>query len=113
MYGTVVISNGTAFRSRTRGSVSAGNRGRPAIRHRSAARDRPAARERDAAPFAPPPWLLLVHQIPPKPDAFRARVSRRLQRLGAVAIKNSVYVLPNREESREDAQWLCGEIAEA
>ena len=28
-----------------------------------------------------------------------------------MAIKNSVYVLPNREESREDAQWLCGEIA--
>jgi hypothetical protein len=62
---------------------------------------------------SPPPWLLLVHQIPPKPDALRARVSRRLQRLGAVAIKNSVYVLPNVEESREDAGWLRAEIVEA
>lgn len=88
-------------------------RGRePAARRRteSPARRRPEpARPRTE----PPPWLLLVHQIPPKPDALRARVGRRLQRLGAVPIKNSVYVLPNREESREDAQWLRAEIVEA
>ena len=35
-------------------------------------------------------WVLLIHQIPPKPDYFRVKVWRRLQRLGAVAIKNSV-----------------------
>jgi hypothetical protein len=68
------------------------------------------ARRRSPAPV---PWLLLVHQVPPKPDALRARVSRRLQRLGAVPIKNSVYVLPNVEESREDAGWLRAEIVEA
>src|SRR5919112_1163083 len=43
-------------------------------------------------------WLLLVHQIPPKPDYFRVKVRRRLQRIGAVALKNSVYVLPSRPE---------------
>jgi DNA-binding transcriptional regulator PaaX len=39
-------------------------------------------------------WLLLIHQIPPKPDYFRVKVRRRLDRLGSVALKNSVYVLP-------------------
>jgi hypothetical protein len=58
------------------------------------------------------PWLLLVHQIPPKPDYFRAKIGRRLQRVGAVAIKNSVYVLPKREETFEDFQWVLREIVE-
>jgi DNA-binding transcriptional regulator PaaX len=51
-------------------------------------------------------WLLLVHQIPPKPDYFRVKVRRRLQRLGAVALKNSVYLLPARKETLEDFRWL-------
>ncbi len=51
-------------------------------------------------------WLLLIHQIPPKPDYFRVKVRRRLQRIGAVALKNSVYVLPNTDEATEDFQWL-------
>ena len=42
-------------------------------------------------------WLLLIHQIPPKPSYFRVKIWRRLQRLGAVALKNSVYVLPRTE----------------
>src|SRR5258708_27708 len=56
-------------------------------------------------------WLLLIHQIPPKPAYFRQRVGRRLQRLGAVAIKNSVYVLPLTEQTQEDFQWIAREIA--
>jgi hypothetical protein len=56
-------------------------------------------------------WLLLIHQIPPSPSYFRAKVGRRLQRLGAVAIKNSVYVLPRTEQSQEDLQWVAREIA--
>src|SRR5436190_1085472 len=55
-------------------------------------------------------WVLLIHQIPPKPDYFRVKVGRRLQRLGAVAIKNSVYVLPRSEETVEDFQWQSREI---
>ncbi len=55
-------------------------------------------------------WLLLVHQIPPKPPYLRAKVLRRLNRLGAVAVKNSVYVLPGNNDSLEDFQWLCREI---
>lgn len=57
-------------------------------------------------------WLLLIHQLPPKPDYFRVKIWRRLQRVGAVAIKNSVYVLPRSEQTLEDFQWIVREIAE-
>src|SRR5262245_44081059 len=57
-----------------------------------------------------PRWLLLMHQIPPKPDYFRVKVWRRLQRLGAVALKNSVYVLPRSDQAAEDFQWVLREI---
>jgi len=57
-------------------------------------------------------WLLLIHQIPPKPDYFRVRVGRRLQRIGAVAIKNSVYVLPASERAAEEFLEVLREIME-
>jgi len=56
-------------------------------------------------------WLLLIHQIPPKPAYLRVKVWRRLQRLGAVAIKNSVYALPAGDQTLEDFQWVAREIA--
>ena len=55
-------------------------------------------------------WLLLIHQLPPKPDYFRVKIWRRLQALGAVAIKNSVYALPFSAQASEDFQWLRQEI---
>jgi hypothetical protein len=55
-------------------------------------------------------WLLLIHQIPPKPDYLRVKIWRRLQRVGAVPIKNSVYVLPQTESTREDFEWVVREI---
>lgn len=61
-------------------------------------------------PTAGERWLLLIHQIPPKPDYFRVKVRRRLTRVGAVALKSSVYVLPRTEETLEDFQWLLREI---
>lgn len=57
-------------------------------------------------------WLLLIHQIPPKPNYFRVKIWRRLQRLGAAAVKNSVYVLPKNEQTQEDFQWILREIIE-
>jgi hypothetical protein len=59
---------------------------------------------------APRDWLVLIHQLPPEPAYFRVKVRRRLQRLGAVALKNSVYLLPRRDETLEDFQWLLREI---
>jgi hypothetical protein len=55
-------------------------------------------------------WLLLIHQIPPKPDSLRVKIWRRLQRIGAVAIKQSVYVMPHSEQAREDLSWTLKEI---
>lgn len=55
-------------------------------------------------------WLLLIHQIPPKPGYLRVKIWRRLQSLGAVAIKNSVYVIPRNEQTLEDFQWVLREI---
>jgi hypothetical protein len=55
-------------------------------------------------------WLVLIHQLPPKPAYLRVKVWRRLQALGAVSLKNSVYVLPNTDEAREDLEWVLREI---
>src|SRR6185436_17543425 len=57
-----------------------------------------------------PPWLLLIHAIPPKPDYFRVKVRRRLQRIGAAPLKNSEYVLPSTPVAVEDFRWLLREI---
>lgn len=58
-------------------------------------------------------WLLLIHQIPPKPGYLRVKIWRRLQALGAVAIKNSVYAIPRNEQTFEDFQWVLREIVQA
>jgi hypothetical protein len=57
------------------------------------------------------PWLLLIHRLPPEPAYLRVKVRRRLQRIGARLVKNSVYVLPQSEDALEDFQWLAREIA--
>ena len=57
-------------------------------------------------------WWVLIHQIPPKPDALRVKIWRRLQQIGAVAIKPSVYVMPFNEQSREDLSWTLKEIVD-
>ena len=58
----------------------------------------------------PEKWLLLIHQLPPKPNALRVKIWRRFQQVGAVAIKPSVYALPLSEQSREDLSWILKEI---
>jgi hypothetical protein len=58
-------------------------------------------------------WLLLIHQIPPKPDYLRVKVGRRLARIGAVALKNTVYVLPRSDGAQEDFEWVLREVSAA
>jgi hypothetical protein len=55
-------------------------------------------------------WLLLIHQLPSKPAYFRVKVWRRLQGIGAVAVKSTVYALPANAEMQEDFEWLLKEI---
>ena len=57
-------------------------------------------------------WLLLIHQLPTKPAYFRVKIWRRLQGIGAVAVKSTVYALPANNETQEDFEWLLKEIAE-
>lgn len=57
-----------------------------------------------------PRWLILVHRIPPRPLYLRAKMRQRLTTVGAVAVKNAVYVLPNGAEALEDLQWISQEI---
>jgi hypothetical protein len=58
-------------------------------------------------------WLLLIHQLPAKPAYLRVKIWRRLQALGAVAVKNAVYALPTSDHSLEDFQWVLKEIEDA
>ena len=57
-----------------------------------------------------PRWLLLIHQLPAKPAYLRVKVWRRLQRLGAIGLRGSVYVLPRGDQTLEDFAWLATEI---
>lgn len=57
-------------------------------------------------------WLLLVHQLPAKPAYLRVKIWRRLQGIGAVAVKHGVYALPAGEQTQEDFAWLMREIVE-
>jgi hypothetical protein len=54
-------------------------------------------------------FYLLIHQLPPKPAYLRAKIGTRLARAGGVALKNSVYVLPERDDCLEDLQWIAQE----
>ncbi|MFI5001746.1 MAG: chromate resistance protein ChrB domain-containing protein [Reyranellales bacterium] len=56
---------------------------------------------------------MLIHQLPAKPAYARVKVWRRLQALGAVTVKGSVYALPANGETREDFAWLAKEIVES
>jgi len=64
---------------------------------------------------SPPPsrWLLLIHQLPKEPAYARVKIGRRLSRVGALALKNSVYVLPKTDSTTEDFQWIRREVLEA
>lgn len=55
-------------------------------------------------------WLVLLYQFPKGPGSPRVKVWRRLQSIGAVAIKNSAYVLPLNDQSQEDFAWLLNEL---
>jgi hypothetical protein len=65
--------------------------------------------ELDPAP-GPARWLLLIHQLPAKPAYLRVKIWRRLQALGAVTVKNSVYALPASERTQEDLEWVLKEV---
>lgn len=63
-----------------------------------------------AEPPAPPRWLLFIAQLPSEPAYLRVKLRRRVQRIGALPLRSSVFVLPNRADATEDLVWLRTEL---
>jgi hypothetical protein len=57
-----------------------------------------------------PAFLMLITSLPPSPSSLRVRLWRRLRAIGAVALKRSVYLLPDVADHAEHFQWLAQEI---
>jgi hypothetical protein len=56
--------------------------------------------------------VLFMPTIPSKPASVRVKIWRRLQAIGAVGLRGSVYALPNREECVEVFEWVSRELRE-
>jgi hypothetical protein len=57
-------------------------------------------------------WLLLHYKLPTEPSAPRVYVWRKLKRMGALLILETVWVLPDTPRTLEQFQWLAAEIIE-
>ncbi len=55
-------------------------------------------------------WLTLLTTLPPTPTRHRVGVWRKLQRMGAVRLRGSAWILPDTPETAELFQWLVQEI---
>jgi hypothetical protein len=55
-------------------------------------------------------WLILLYSLPASQAAARLSLWRQLKRLGAVSLKTSAYILPQRPEHEESLQWLAQRI---
>src|SRR5256886_14923183 len=55
-------------------------------------------------------WLTLLTTLPPTPTRHRVGVWRKLQRMGAVRLRGSAWILPETAETTELFQWLVQEI---
>src|SRR6266446_6901115 len=55
-------------------------------------------------------WLMLLMSLPPTPTRHRVGVWRKLQRMGAVRLRGSAWILPETPETTELFQWLVQEI---
>jgi hypothetical protein len=57
-------------------------------------------------------WMLLVYKVPTEPTSGRVFVWRKLKKLGAILLHDSVWVLPATSRTREQFRWLANEILE-
>src|SRR5712691_5775605 len=55
-------------------------------------------------------WLTLLTSLPPTPTRHRVGVWRKLQRMGALRLRGSAWILPENPETTELFQWLVQEI---
>src|SRR5207248_7643572 len=55
-------------------------------------------------------WLTLLITLPPTPTRYRVGVWRKLQRMGAMRLRGSAWILPETSETTELFQWLVQEV---
>lgn len=58
------------------------------------------------------PWLLFSYRLPREPSRLRLAAWRRLRRVGAVLLHETVWALPADPKTREHLEWLAEEIEE-
>jgi hypothetical protein len=58
-------------------------------------------------------WVLLAYRLPRQPSTPRIALWRRLRRLGAVQLVDSLVALPLDERTKEQLEWLASEVDEA
>ncbi|HWC63067.1 MAG TPA: chromate resistance protein ChrB domain-containing protein [Rhizomicrobium sp.] len=47
-------------------------------------------------------WLLFAHQLPPKSGYLRVKLWRQLREIGAIPLKNALYILPTSHAALDD-----------
>jgi hypothetical protein len=57
-------------------------------------------------------WMLLVYKVPNEPTSGRVFVWRKLKKLSAFLLHDSVWVLPATPRTREQLRWLASEVRE-
>jgi hypothetical protein len=58
------------------------------------------------------PWLLLLFRLPATHKTARVALWRKLQKSGAIQIKTSTYLLPDRPAQYELFQWLAKQVVD-
>jgi hypothetical protein len=66
-----------------------------------------------ATSSSPGEWVLLSYRLPREPSGPRTTLWRRLRRLGVVQIADGVVALPADARTREQLEWLAGDVTEA
>lgn len=57
-------------------------------------------------------WFVFSFSVPSKLQAFRVKIWRKLNALGALQVKNAIYVLPLNEHHQEQLTWMAKETEE-
>ena len=57
-------------------------------------------------------WVALSYRLPREPSRHRLAAWRRLRRLGATLLHDTVWLLPSDAKTREAFEWLADEIEE-
>lgn len=55
-------------------------------------------------------WLVFSSSLTARQQSLRVKVWRRLAAVGAVPLKNSLWLLPGRDDCREHLGWLAQEV---